>query len=210
MKKITILLGGQLEVTPRLLSQIAGSDIIAADSGIRHAQALNVEPILWLGDFDSAKDEDFKHFSNIYRQSYPVEKDMTDGEIAVHAALEQGAEEIILCGAFGGSRSDHALLHMTMAVAMAQKGTKLLLTSGAEEGIPLIPGDYALDLPHNTLFSIIAFSDIGELSIQGAHWQLQNAQLDFGSSLTLSNRVNGTLFVSFETGRGILVANLKE
>lgn len=210
MKKITILLGGQLEVTPRLMGQIAESTVIAADSGIRHAETLGVEPFLWLGDFDSTQEADFARYSELRRQSYPVEKDMTDGEIAVHVALAEGADEIILCGAFGGSRSDHALLHMTMAAAMAQKGIKILLTSGTEEGVPLAPGEYALDLPNDTLFSIIAFSQMSEFSIQGAQWQLQNAQLDFGSSLTLSNRVKGTLFVSFESGSGILIANLNE
>lgn len=210
MKKITILLGGHVKVTSRLLNQIKGSRVIAADSGIGHAKALGLQPFLWLGDFDSSNQEDFPCYVDIPRQIFPVEKDMTDGEIAVHAALEEGAEEIILCGAFGGSRSDHSLLHMTMATTLAQKGIKVLLTSGTEDGIPLVRGGYDFDFPDKSLFSIIAFSDIAGLTIKGAHWQLQDATLGFGSSLTLSNQVDGSLFVSLASGRGILMANFEE
>lgn len=57
MSTFVILLGGDLVVTDRLKRQIAGARILAADSGIRHAAALGVEPELWLGDFDSASAE---------------------------------------------------------------------------------------------------------------------------------------------------------
>lgn len=57
MSTFVILLGGDLVVTDRLKRQIAGARILAADSGIRHAAALSVEPELWLGDFDSTSAE---------------------------------------------------------------------------------------------------------------------------------------------------------
>ncbi len=52
MSKFVILLSGDLMVTPRLHRQIAGSRIIAADSGMKHASTLGIVPELWVGDFE--------------------------------------------------------------------------------------------------------------------------------------------------------------
>ncbi|MEO2037374.1 MAG: thiamine diphosphokinase, partial [Martelella sp.] len=49
----TILLGGALAVDDRVLALVAGSRVIAADGGMRHAGALGVRPEVWVGDFDS-------------------------------------------------------------------------------------------------------------------------------------------------------------
>jgi len=54
MSRFTLLLGGDLVRTPLLDRQVAGSRVIAADSGIRHAESLGVTPEMWVGDFDSA------------------------------------------------------------------------------------------------------------------------------------------------------------
>ena len=122
MSTFTILLGGDLAPTPRLMGQIAGTRVIAADSGMAHAAALGVTPELWLGDFDSADPELFDRFTAVERKSYPVDKDMTDGELAIAEAVRLGASSFILAGAFGGPRADHAFLHLTAAVSVAETG----------------------------------------------------------------------------------------
>src|SRR5690606_15130472 len=141
MSKFVILLGGDLVVTERLRQQVAGARILAADGGIRHAQMLGVEPELWLGDFDSTTEEFNNQYSHILKQRFPSAKDMTDGELALEKAYELGATQVILAGAFGGSRTDHTLLHLTMATSQAAKGRQLFLTSGNEEAWPLIAGN---------------------------------------------------------------------
>ena len=54
MKSYTILLDGDLQVTPRLLAEIRKSNVIVADGAIRYVGPLGVTPELWVGDFDSA------------------------------------------------------------------------------------------------------------------------------------------------------------
>mgnify|MGYP002621413645 FL=1 len=206
MTRFAILLGGDLVVTPRLSRQLAGARLIAADSGMRHAAALGLTPELWTGDFDSVEEGLCAFHADIPMEIFPPEKDQTDGEIAVEAALKRGATELVLVGAFGGERADHAYLHLAAAVRLAGEGVSCVLTSGVQEGVPLVPGEVSFDYEEGTLFSVLAFSDLAGLTLSGAKWPLQDRFVPFGSSLTLSNEVRGGLTVRLSEGRALLVA----
>lgn len=210
MSAFTILLGGDLVPTPRLESQIAGTRTIAADSGIGHAAPLGLEPELWVGDFDSASPEHAARHSGIPRLTFPPEKNKTDGEIAIEAALERGATSLVLCGAFGGARADHAFLHLAFALRLAEQGLTVLLTSGVQEGWPIPAGRTALfdPFPESTLFSILPFSELQDLTVEGARWPLDQVSVPFGSSLTLSNVVEDGLTVRLGKGRALLLAQI--
>jgi len=207
MSRFTLLLGGDLVATPRLLAQVAGSRVLAADSGIRHAAALGLEPELWVGDFDSSDAPLMALMDRVPRETFPAEKNSTDGELSVDLALQKGASELVLVGAFGGSRADHAFLHMTMALRLAERGLTVLLTSGDQEGVPLLPGTQRFDYDRQTLFSVLGFTDL-VISIAGARWPLVKRDVPFGSSLTLSNFVSGSLSVELHSGRALLLAHV--
>ncbi|MDX8537735.1 thiamine diphosphokinase [Mesorhizobium abyssinicae] len=207
MGTFTILLGGDLVRTPRLDSQLAGARVIAADGGIGHARMLGLTPELWVGDFDSVPADLPHDLAAVPRQVFPAEKDKTDGELAIAAALERGATGLVLAGAFGGKRADHAFLHLALAVRLAEAGISVLLTSGAQEGIPLLPGKAGFDYADGTLFSVLGFSDLSGLSVTGAKWPLDHVEVAFGSSLTISNEVKGRLEVALGHGRALLLAH---
>lgn len=206
--RFAILLGGELTVTPRLHGQLEGARIIAADGGMRHASALGVEPELWAGDFDSVDDALRTKHAATPVELFPTEKDLTDGEIAVNAALARGATELLLVGAFGGARTDHAFLHLSAALRIAESGVPCILTSGVQEGVPLLPGDdYTFDYDDGTLFSVLGFSVLEGLTLSGAKWPLNDYHVPFGSSLTLSNEVRGSLSARLSSGRALLLAH---
>lgn len=210
MSRFTILLGGDLVATPRLRKQIAGTRVIAADSGIRHAAALGVVPELWAGDFDSATEAHLAEHVEIPVARFSHEKDMTDGEIAIDAARERGADALVIAGAFGGERADHEFLHLAAAVRMAEAGLDVLLSSGMTEGRPLLPGDARFDYEPGTVFSVVAFNDLTGLTLTGVKWPLDKRRVPFGSSLTMSNEVTGRLEASLESGRAMVIAHLPE
>lgn len=207
MSRFAILLGGEIVRTPRLDRQLSDARVIAADSGIRHAAMLGVAPELWTGDFDSVPEEMRAQHDGVPTEIFPPEKDKTDGEIAIDAALERGASEIVLAGAFGGARSDHAFLHLTAAIELAERGLSVLLTSGRQEGCPLVPGRHAFDYGPGTLFSVLCFEEVTGLTLKGAKWPLEKRDIPFGSSLTLSNETQGPLSVSLRAGRALLLAH---
>ena len=209
MTRFAILLGGDLVATPRLSRQIEGARVVAADSGMRHARALGVTPELWTGDFDSVDDALRASFADVPTEIFPPEKDMTDGEIAVEAALARGATELLLVGAFGGERADHAFLHLSAGITLAERGSACLLTSGFQEGVPLMAGENRFDYEAGTMFSILAFSALDRLTIEGAKWPLTDRAVPFGSSLTLSNEVAGALNIRLAAGRAMLIAHIR-
>src|SRR4051812_12195803 len=151
MSRFVILLGGDLVRTPRVDSALAGARVIAADSGMRHAAALGIVPELWTGDFDSVPDSLLAEWPDTPREIFPAGKDETDGELAVDAALARGATSLLLAGAFGGARADHAYLHLALAMRLAEQGVPTILTDGAQEGRPLPLGTVRFDYTPGTL-----------------------------------------------------------
>jgi len=185
--KFAVLLGGPITATERLLRQVADCRSIAADSGMAHARQLLLQPELWVGDFDSADPQTEADFSHVPRQIHPSDKDATDGEIAIEAAIARGASDLILVGGLGG-QSDHALGHMGLLLALARRGISAFATSGDEEAYPLISGSrLALALPDRSRLSIIAIADLEGLDITGVRWPLTDANVVQGSTRTLSN-----------------------
>jgi thiamine pyrophosphokinase len=112
-----------------------------------------------------------------------------------------------LVGAFGGPRADHAFLHLTLAMRLSETGLPVLLTSGAQEGVPLLTGEMNFDYDPGTIFSIIAFDDLHGLTLRGARWPLSDFHLPFGSSRTISNEVSDGLTVTLERGRAMLIGH---
>ena len=201
-----VLLGGALAVTPRVRADIVGARFVAADGGMRHAATLGVTPEIWVGDFDSTPDDLVAAWPGVERQPYPVAKNETDGAIAVSVAAERGAKDIVLVGALGGERSDHALMHLLHAVSLAEDGYAIKLTSGEEEAWPLLPGIREIDLPKGSLFSILGLSPLSGLFIGNVRYPLNDFSWPFGASRTISNVAEGPIRLSLASGRAILIA----
>lgn len=201
----SILLGGTLTPTPRLLRQIAGSRVIAADGGILHADTLAMSTELWVGDFDSTPDAARKRFDHIPREQHPTDKNRTDGEIAIEAAIARGATRLTLVSGLGG-QADHVLGHFMLALRYAQDGLRVFITSGNEEAYPLLPGVHEVDLPVESRISIIPMSKLDRLSLRNVYWPLHETNVPLGSTRTLSNRAKGSVVVELVSGYGVIIA----
>ena len=168
--------------------------------------AVGVTPELWVGDFDSASPELTERFSSTPRLSFPAEKNFTDGELAIEQAIERGAKRLIMVGAFGGERTDHALSHLLQAITLAERGLDVVLTSGREEAVPLLKGSLTIDLPPGSLFSVIAFTALAGLSLENVKYPRDAADIAFGASRTISNVAEGRVIASLVSGRALVVA----
>jgi thiamine pyrophosphokinase len=184
-----ILAAGDLVITPRVqaLSKDA-SVVIAADGGARHAVALGLTVTEWVGDFDSSEGIEL----DAPRQTFPSEKDNTDLELALTYAKVFGAKSATILGAFGG-RFDHALANALLASHESKRGFPIDLESGREAAWVLL-GRHAIPLHKGQTFSLLALEPT-VLSLQGAKWNLENATLEAGSGLGISNLANGLVEV---------------
>ena len=200
-----ILLSGDITPTERLHAQVQGARVIAADAGMRHAEALGLHPECWIGDFDSAPGELLARHADVPRIAHPADKDMTDGALAIAHALERGARDLLLVGALGG-RSDHAMMHLMQLADLAARGIRARASSGMEEALGLAPGEHVIDLPAGSTFSIIGLDDLKDVTLTGARWPLKGEDLPFGHSRPVSNVAEGPVTLHIGAGRGILLA----
>jgi thiamine pyrophosphokinase len=204
MPRFAILLGGDVTATDRLIEQLEGCRVIAADSGMTHAAALGVVPELWVGDFDSSGAVLEEQYASVPRQVFPPEKDATDGEIAVTEALRRGATSLVLVGGLGG-QFDHMLAHGVMMLALAQRDLPVFTSSGHEEAYPLVRELMLDDLAIGTRVSVVGLTALKGLSITGVQWPLTSRDVPLGSSLTLSNVSAGEVHVSLAFGQALVM-----
>lgn len=204
MSNFAILLGGNVKPTKRLKKQLEGARVIAADSGMQHADSLSLKPELWVGDFDSASPHLQKKHKDVPRQTYDVEKDATDGEIAIAEALRRGATSLILVGGFGG-QFDHTLAHAGFLLALTKRGMKIFMSSGDEEAHALVDEIAIDDLSFGTRLSVAPFSDLRGLTLTGVKWPLTKRDVPLGSALTLSNIVTGSVRISLLSGSALIL-----
>ena len=204
MSKFAILLGGTVKPTKRLKKQLLGTRVIAADSGMQHAEPLKLQPELWVGDFDSSSTYLQKKHANVLRQTFDTEKDATDGEIAIAEALRRGATSLILVGGFGG-QFDHTLAHAGFLLGLAKRGMDIYMTSGNEEAHALIDELEIDDLAVGTRLSIAPMADMRGLTLSGVKWPLHKRDVPLGSALTLSNIVEGTVRINMLSGLALVI-----
>jgi thiamine pyrophosphokinase len=109
--KAVIVCNGAINNYKEIKKYIGQEDyIISVDGGARHLRKMEIAPSILLGDFDSAKSEDLQYFidKGVEVYKFPIEKDMTDSELAIEKALGIGADELVFIGALG-SRVDHSI-----------------------------------------------------------------------------------------------------
>src|SRR5512146_1557261 len=103
--------------------------VVAADGGARHAEALGVTIDVWVGDGDSI---DPVLLDALTARGVPLErsrpdKDESDTELAVLAALRRGADGVVIVGALGGTRLDHSLANIGLLALPALAGRPAML-----------------------------------------------------------------------------------
>ena len=163
--------------------------VIAADGGARHAAPLGLRLHQVIGDFDSlsAGDIDELEAAGVTVTRFPMDKDATDTELALLAALDTGATEISLLCTWGG-RSDHAigtlalLAHprcSTVEVVILDEQTRTRLLRGGATITVL--GEIGRNI------SITPWGGDATVSATGVRWAVDSAVLVAGSTRGISN-----------------------
>lgn len=188
--------------------------VIAADGGARHAADLGVVIDLWVGDGDSLGEAGL---AALAATGVPIElsrpdKDETDTELAVRAALQRGAGRLVIVGALGGPRVDHTLANVgllalaelagTPAVILETRSRISLLRAAGEPAdqhrmtLGGAPGDLVSLLPQG--------GDVQGVTTDGLTFPLFDEALALGSTRGVSN-VIGRRGATVTIRRGLLL-----
>ena len=169
--------------------------LVAADGGARWLAAQGLRPNLVVGDLDSLDRREIERLqeSGARVVPQPAEKDASDTELAVEAAITAGADRIVLVGAFGGSRVDHELANLMLLVepAFSQVDLRLQRSSTLVRGIS---GNRSLVIEAEvgeTVTLLPLGSDAIGVSTRGLRYALDQETLLMGRSRGLSNVVIG-------------------
>jgi thiamine pyrophosphokinase len=128
-KRAVIFANGTLTDDAAAFELIKANDLlIAADGGARHMVRLGLKPQLLVGDMDSLEPQEVQALEQAGTEvrRFPVEKDETDLELALHEAHGLGCREIIVMAGMGG-RMDQALgnLYLLLQPALVTADARL-------------------------------------------------------------------------------------
>ena len=196
-KKAALVLNAP-ELNPDLITE---EYIVAADAGFRHVKNKKIAALI--GDMDTLKD--VPTGVNVIR--YPVEKNATDGELAIDYLHEAGCETLTVYGAFGG-KIEHVLGNLNLLAYADSLGISAKIDDGKEKAwfsksrleIDFLPGDEV---------SIFPFGGCASVShSEGLYYPLENLLLKPEKSRGISNRATDEKIV-LEIASGAVIVILR-
>ena len=213
--KVAVVASGDLDPTDATMLDEADL-VIAADGGATALDRLGRRPDRLVGDLDSTDPSLVERLAAAGTQveRHPTDKDASDAELAIAAAMAAGADEIVLLGATGGDRLDHGianlllladpalagrdvrLVHSSTTVRVLRGGERMILVGGARDTVSLLP----------------IGGDATGVRTEGLRWELDGDAVTMGRARGLSNEVvtapasvrleRGTLLVVETAARG--------
>lgn len=191
--------------------------VIAADGGARHARALGLELDRWVGDGDSIDPADLAALAatGVPIDRVEAEKDASDTELALIAAIDSGADEITILGGLGGVRTDHGLVNVLLLQhpALAALAARLYDERAARLSLLTVPpgdgGPARVELAGH-LDDLVTLVPLGGpaqgVTTQGLRYPLAGETLTPGTSRGLSNvRTASIASVSLQAGRLLVI-----
>jgi thiamine pyrophosphokinase len=184
-----IIAGGE-PVEADLLSRLdEPAWVVAADSGLDQAHSLGITPDLVIGDMDSVTAGALARAAEAGTvvERYPVDKDATDLELAIGAAVRAGYPRGTIIGGTGG-RLAHTLANAMLllddrAITLewrTRRATIAAIRSGESRIFRRIDGD---------LLSVIAIGTTATCTSAGLRWPLTGIAIAAGSTRGVSNEI---------------------
>ncbi len=209
----TLVIAGGPNINSCIASIAASCDkVLCADSGADFAviNGINIDCVI--GDMDSISREtsDYLDIKNIPIEVYPPEKDMTDTELVLRS-VDKNGEIILACSLTG--RIDHVMANMNLILKLHEEGYDITATDGITDVIPMCGKETVslkgIDNPESAVVSLILNKgDVKGVTTEGLYYQLDKADLSFGSSFTVSNKLmpnNDSFSVTVEEGSLLVV-----
>ncbi|NLX65009.1 MAG: thiamine diphosphokinase [Clostridiaceae bacterium] len=163
--------------------------VIAADGGQMHLKKYGFKSDILLGDCDSIDHTELaeiKARNDSELVTFPKEKDYTDLELAINAAIERGATSIVLLGATG-TRLDHTTANIHLLYKFIEHNIEGYIEDGYNR-IYLVNKSLTIKKQDGYKVSILPLPPYaGGVTTKGLAYPLTDAKLSFGTGLGISN-----------------------
>ena len=187
--KAFVFTGGNIRAENITEKPEADDIIIAADSGYNNAVTMGLTPHLLVGDFDSLGKKNIP--VGIKTVELPEEKDVTDTHVAIDAAIENGANQIVIIGGLDG-RLDHTLSNLAILRDLFEKNIYAVITDGVNRVRYIRPTSTLLARSRYKYFSLIADDEkVKGVDIEGGKYPLKNAAILRKHQYAVSNEITG-------------------
>lgn len=204
-QEILFVGGGRVPSREFFLEVANGRKIFCIDKGVEICRACGVVPNILIGDFDSAASSavDWAREKNIPTEQYPIDKDLTDTQLAIKRAEEFFGEHVaILTGAFGG-RLDHLYSTIFTCAAANQK----IFLADEREIVFYLRGGESTEIKFFKKPLAVSLLPITEtcagVTIKNVRWELDGAILTQRLPYAVSNRADSDK-ISVSVGNGTL------
>ena len=176
-----------------------GDYILAADGGLKHLQALGLQPHGILGDFDSLG------FVPEGAQVFPVEKDDTDSMLAVRKGLALGYKRFVLYGSLDGPRLDHTIANLQTLCFLKSHGAEGFLVGISYMAAAISGQEVKFKADAEGVLSLFCFGSPARVTLRGLKYNLEDGCLDSSFPLGVSNHFVGQA-ASVQVHEGCVVA----
>ncbi len=185
MTNVVIVAGG--EPLPSSLAGEIPEDayLIAADSGLDTVLSWGMDVDLVVGDLDSVG-ADALVATSAEVERHPADKDATDLDLALEAALRLDPDRIVVIGGQGG-RFDHLLGTVMLLASDRWSGVDLEWVA-ARSRVRVVRGGVTLHGARGSTLTLLAVLDEARgVHTTGLRWNLTDAVLTPGSTRGVSN-----------------------
>jgi thiamine pyrophosphokinase len=209
-KRIIVLANGIIKSPAILRGRLSSQEVdlvVAANGGSNHAKSLGLTLDAIVGDLDSLDEEGKATFlsQGVHIQISRSEKDETDLELALLYAVHQGAEEIIVLGAFGG-RIDMCIANLLLLAHPQLAKVRIQFWHGNQTAwIIRPPGGEVHGRSRDTLSLIPINGDAEGITTHNLAYPLKNERLFSGPARGVSNLLTDNI-ATIELRSGVLLA----
>lgn len=206
--RVVIAANGSYAFPQRLRPYLDRADtIIACDGGATWLAAQGYAPDILMGDLDSIDAQTLATLSasGCLIERYPVDKDETDGELALAKAAALGATQIVLIGALGG-RIDHELANILLLAMPQLEGRQVTLFDGVSF-VRLATTSLALEGKAGDTVSLIPLGgEVQGITTVNLQYPLHGETLYVGPARGISNvMLRDTALVTLTQGRLLVI-----
>jgi len=194
-----------IEANARLRTRLSAHThtfVVAADRGATTALMFGYEPNVVIGDLDSIDAATLRELQqrDVPIETYPRDKNATDGQLAVERALLEHPSQLLLLGFLGGPRLDHSLANVLLLVAV--ETPTVLLDERNECVLIRAAAPYTWRTEPDEIVSLLPLgADVHGVRTVGLRWPLAGEQLHLGDTRGVSNEpIADEVIVSIEQG----------